>query len=379
MRNPMIRTLITFGLSLLIGCSVPHPAAAQTAVQTIPIDWQGYINAISPDDQLAAVAAERVMYNDQVDAALLPIRLFDLTSGQQVGALSGIQTDFAGVLVFSPKGTQLVSIHNNGILVVWDYAAHSLVRFFAVPGYGIRHAQFLPDGEHLIAIASNPVSTFLIINIKTGTIDGIFGPHFKTYLDFMNTVGDAYAAGDFEYQALAVAPDGKTIVASTYNSAVNIWDVRTGGMITLHSASAEKDKRLQLSIRVLQYSADGKSLLYFDRIDSKLHLWDMTTRTERKLVRAGSAAFALNHAGDTLAWVDKKTVYLAKISGGETVRVVDLPIDSSKQPSLAILADLSKQPQITMQFTANDKQIVIGNLEAPSSYGVNALFVVSAP
>ena len=91
----------------------------------------------------------------------------------------------------------------------------------------------------------------------------------------------------------------------------------------------------------------------------------MTARTERPLAVAGGYGFALNRAGDTIAWVDQTGVYVAKIDGSNAIKVGDPGID------------IKKQNLMTVQFTPDGKRIVIGSLYGLS--GPNALFVVRAP
>src|SRR5258708_10240941 len=90
-----------------------RPIAAQNSVRAIPVDLLSFISALTPDGKTLAIAAEPNIYANKVQPNLLPIRLFDLTTGKETVQWQGVQTDFATGLSFAPDANQLISTHFN--------------------------------------------------------------------------------------------------------------------------------------------------------------------------------------------------------------------------------------------------------------------------
>src|SRR5436309_1733059 len=91
---------------------------------------------------------------------------------------------------------------------------------------------------------------------------------------------------DFPYgvNCLAFSPDSKLLATSTHPSergkdALRIWDVATGKEVY-------RLGDYKLGCSALTFSLDGKTLLSNGSDDSQ-HLWDLSTRKVRKVIKTG--------------------------------------------------------------------------------------------
>ena len=102
--------------------------------------------------------------------------------------------------------------------------------------------------------------------------------------------------GRFWYGAVAVTPDGRTVIASDGHCQIRLWEVASGQT----RATLRGHTRL---IRLLSLAADGK-LLASVGLDDTLRLWDLTTCKEVSTVelpKERTWSLALSGNGKTLA------------------------------------------------------------------------------
>src|SRR5258708_5073301 len=283
-----------------------RPIAAQNRVRAIPVDLLRFPSTFAPDGKTLAIAAEPNIYDDKVQPNLLPIRLFDLTSGKETVQWQGVQTDFATGLIFAPDGNRLISTHFNGQLNVWDVNQGKAVKSYQLPAFGLRFPKFLADGKRLSLLASGVPAHILIVDTESGAITAYYGPVIKTFDGFQQNMTGFPQQGDFSYTTYDLSPDGKTLAAATLNDEIDVWDVSTGQMTV---AVQPVEKKMLLNVRPLVFTPDGKSIMYYHHDDNKLHFLDVATHKDNPQSVSGGANFALSAKGDKLAWLDKSQVY----------------------------------------------------------------------
>src|SRR5262249_20207990 len=158
--------LIKFAVLMLLIVTglVSFPVAAQANIRTIPINYKLFNAALSPDGKTLAVAADPTIYDNEVHPDLLPIHLFDIAGGKESGQLEGTQTDFTTGLTFSANSRQLVSLHGNGQLNIWDVSSGKVTKIYQLPGFSQRFPNFLPDGKRLMLLFPGTIATIGIVD-----------------------------------------------------------------------------------------------------------------------------------------------------------------------------------------------------------------------
>ena len=69
---------------------------------------------------------------------------------------------------------------------------------------------------------------------------------------------------------LVFSPDGKTLVAGNWDGILELWDVRTGGLLSTHTGHTRW-------IDVLKFSPDGSTLVSTSFWDGTILVWDWET------------------------------------------------------------------------------------------------------
>jgi WD40 repeat protein len=306
------------------------------------------------------VFGNAIIYDEAPTADLIPIQLFDLTSGEMIGTLSGY-SDWVMDAAFTSDGKTLASIHRNGDLILWDVASQKLIRTITTPALGGSPIQFLSDNKTLVM----RVGQFWLgtIDTETGAITHLYGRHIDTYDDFSQNYAQFPKMGDISFAAYAASADGHWLAASTQNDEVLVWDMTTGDdPITLRPPS---DKYALFSIRLFVFSPDGDDLAYFDQSDSKMHVWEIATQKELGTYAGGAPTYAVAPECNHLAWADRETnsIYYVDASSGDTpTKLIELPETQRVAPLITSLS-----------FTSDGKQLVVGGLFADE--GQNQIYV----
>ena len=230
MSRPIVRPALVLG-ALLAVLALPVGTVAQSALPSarlIPVDGMGFELRMSPDGTTAAVFDQAILLDNEVDAERLPIRLVDLASGDQVGALDGF-TDYAADVAFAPDGSSLASLHWNGELYRWNLGATGPepVGPFLSGGIANSRIAFLPDSRTVLARVGYAPQRFYEYDTETGAIPHVIGVRPETWAGFR----DQYLQGvplDITYPSFAVSPDGSTLATVTSNSEVALWSIPNG-------------------------------------------------------------------------------------------------------------------------------------------------------
>lgn len=339
-----------------------QPVQAQTAVRAIPLAMKAPFMVVSPDGRVAALFENGLMFNSVPDILHVPVHLIDLTTGEAAQQLSGF-SDYTSAAAFTPDSKRIVTLHSNGMIYVWDVTSGKQIK--ALRGtLGANRLKMFPDGKTLAVVASGAPNQILLWDIDTGYITSILGPRFTSWAEFQEQMKKPLALTDFTFVALAVSPDGKQLATATGSDEVALWDVATNKSTVVRPAS---EKKGLFSIRTLTFSADGKSLVYYDAGDKATHFWDIASGAESKSLPVGAPIFALSLDGNSLAWIESQTsgakVRLLKGSG-EPQDLADIP---------APLKALGFSP--TVAFTPDGRQVIVGGLTAMDEN--NAILVIT--
>jgi WD40 repeat protein/transcriptional regulator with XRE-family HTH domain len=280
----------------------------------------GYLNdigadllAVSPDGRLVATATGWVKEDE--DTALVTI--WSATTGRSLTTLRPGSDPLAAA--FSPDGRRL-AVEGDGSVRVWDTTTARSTTVHPAAGHDgavVSALAFSRDGSAL-AVADDATAVS-VVDLTTGR-DHVL--HARTARDKLGSAdhpvttrlafsgdGSKVAAGDSaghvrvwdtagalpyvsvsaqatRYSTTAVlADDGRTLAVPQDDGGIRLVDTRTG--------RASRDlPALGHPAALLVAPARGPLLGVVDNAGSAVHLWDLSTRTERTLPLAGSFADA---------------------------------------------------------------------------------------
>ncbi len=356
--------IVWLKILLLVVIAVPFAltVSAQNAqVMEIPLNTAANI-AVSPDGTMLAAATNAVLLNDKVDPQYLPIQLIDLNTGKQVGQLSGA-TDYAGGLAFSPDGKTLATTHNNGVINLWDIASKRIKTSFVIGPPTRGHAvAFLPDGQHLVLNDPVPIPVLTLWDTGSGAMVKYLVQHFDSY-DQLNQLMDDHLVQDY-VSALAVAPDGKTVIAATAPDDIWQWNVADGmGEKIVSSGNTNP----YFDIRQISFTADGSSIYYFVQQKNELDGWNFKSNSATTPVKLTATIAVVSPDGQTVASVQNKgdSVTFQPISGSGSPTEIKLP---SGVPLNA-----------TLIFTTDGKKLIINGVANGADHTQGTLDIVQVP
>lgn len=342
-------------------------------IRTITLKGEpAYDMKVSPDGRIAAVYVGQwaanllnISYTEYVpNPMLLPIRLIDLTTGDDLGWLFGA-TDYATDVAFTPDGKQLASSHRNGDIILWDVSTKKQVKRLTSILGGAGKLKFLPDGKTLLdKIQVGQTGDFLWWDIETGAITKIWHTPYTSYGQVKSTPPDSMAAN----YVFDVSPDGKLLATASYTGEVALWDMATFQQTVLKKAPEDSAERLKtlLGIPSMTFNADGTLLVYFDLIQGQTHFWDVASHTETKTLSVGTRFWGLSPRGDALAWAARspnEIRYVKVDQPDQSVKVMDVPDNLMAGP--------------TLTFSPDGSQIVVGGFATKDGGLDNVIFVIT--
>jgi WD40 repeat protein len=317
--NPMRKQILSalFGAMWLAGVMCGSPCRAESLIPEASADK--VIHIVPPDAQekLPVVSSVAIDPKGKFLAAVGDdhlVRIFDVSSGSLTHRIRS-HADWVHVSAFRADGRILATSGADGRIRLWTPGverSHDLLE--QLPA--IYALEYSPDGRYLAAAGFSD---------KVWVFDGEKG----------RLIRELTGPG-FDLRAIAYSPDGARMAAAGRNGVVRIWETDGGRSLFDVSASPRR-------ISALAYSPDGKLLavagqqrivrlldastgkvvadmpprageilsLCFCGPDAlaaagsgnEIHLWDITTRQERRRLvgHTGSVtALVLDRSSDTL-------------------------------------------------------------------------------
>ncbi len=200
------------------------------------------------------------------------LRLWDLASGRELGALPVQPTADISTVALSPDGSELAVGGTGGTVRLWNVATQKQVgATISTNAGGVLGLAFSPDGRTL----------------ATGDVDGT--------VRLWDVATDPQVIGgrnDTDPVAVvAFSPDGKTLLTADAHGATRMWDIATGRQTSTTPAiypGAAPDHPGQETAQIA-LSPDGKTLAAINNDTARW--WDVAT-DGGKAVLVGSRTFA---------------------------------------------------------------------------------------
>ena len=190
---------------------------------------------------------------------------------QDAGHRDGVPT-----LAFSPDGTRLASVGAEGATVSWGSGSFSLWtpdRFIRLTDVqtgrelttlpyprGVKELTFSPDGE---TVAFSGLGEIRLWNTRTGDEQAI--PLADLSAGMPRNIP--------RILALAFSPHGTWLVSGSDKGKIQMWDVATGGALTVFAEPTEQENLGR--IPALAFSPDGALLAA--GAQNHIHLWEVDT------------------------------------------------------------------------------------------------------
>ncbi len=297
-----MRKFVVF-VCVIMAFGILVPAHAQDSpFRAFPAAGKLFESRLSPDGRTLAIFENGQLQDFAIDEHLLPIRLFDLATGDET--LLNAE-DYAMDVVWSADSTQLISYHGAGWLIVWDAVSGMELKRWQAPPNGMRLA-ILPDGSHLAASFPGTTSQFGLWDLTSGAIVSYFTVPYTTYIEFQ-TVMNEVIPSEFPV-AITVSSDGSTLYEATSWSNIRQWDLATGQMALVFD---DPEDQVTLSVRMLTLSPDGSMLIYYHTMQKMLYAVDIATgnRTALREIDARTGV-GVSADGSRVAWVEDQVDFM---------------------------------------------------------------------
>lgn len=188
------------------------------------------------------------------------LTLWDLVNGQKRHALRGHK----GIITkvgFSPDGNYALSASGDQTVKIWEMNTGKELLTFRGHRGPVTEAVFLPDGKHILSGGGYKDNSIKLWNYKSG-------------IEILTMISQDVVEG------LAVSPDGRYAVSSSYYDSMSLWDLSSGSL--LRSWKADND-----GVSDVVFSPDGNLILASGGM-STIKLWDVQTSKEVRAISPAS-------------------------------------------------------------------------------------------
>lgn len=205
---------------------------------------------------------------------------------------------------FSPIDRRVLVTAEKNSVSLWNLEKGTITRSLPNPAAGAK-AVFTPDGQTLITSSGNDIKVWAV---NSGQLKQTLSRH-KGYIS-----------------ALAVSPDGQTLVSGSEDNTAIVWSLKTGTPIRTLTGYKVMSAGAARSIAAIAFSPDGKWLFTGGAYDKEsLKMWDTKTG---QLLRSfppntpnvdgyNTNAIAISADNSLLATSEFYTIYVRDLKTGQ--------------------------------------------------------------
>jgi hypothetical protein len=219
-----------------------------------------------------------------------------LSDGAVLHTFSAAQHGRVNGMALTPDGKRLVSVHQSGIVIVWDLQTKALVRMLQGHEWSINAIAVSPDGR--LAISGSIDGTLCLWDIDTGMLVRTWHGHDR----------GVYGA--------AFTPDGRRAITGSGDYTIKEWDIDTGKEVRRYDGHSG-------TVYVLAVSKDGRQIVS-GSLDGTTRLWDRETGDQIRMFGGHSGPiYAVDFTGDgaIVAGGEDRTIRVWPIAGADTLTV----------------------------------------------------------
>ena len=348
----MPKKIITLILTALLLAGLTGFAAAQElTITTDAFEADALLvkGTLSPDGTTIAVHENAIINN--LEPLERYLWLIDAATGETLTTFSE-PTDYVNAIAFTSDSRIMASIHANSTIHIWDMTTYALLQTFDLPIVGNGDtAGFMPDNHTLVFINSSPLGQIFFLDIDTGYMTRIIGPHFATRQALSDVLEESLARFSYIYTMIDLNPYGESVAVATASDAVFLWNLETGEQTPV---LPEGETKGRFAITALEYTADGSQLAFSKPDEGRVILADSASGAEQAVLEITADAFALSPDGEQIAWANREAgaLYFA-------------PVDAVDQPTtlLELPEGLRVAPRLTtLQFSPDGRILLLSGL-----------------
>ena len=232
-------------------------------------------------------------------ATAVPSKLPQLP-GQQITAYFN-HHDIVNAVQWSPDSTQIASASDDQTVQVWDAFTGQTIAIYGGHSAQVKTVAWSPDGN---LIASGSVDgTIEIWQVSTRNLLQTLHLQAAATPFHIGALQALSGGGNPGVYKLAWSPDGKRLAAAMNSNIVQVFDVRTGGVVLTYSGFSNK-------VNALDWSPDGKYIVTTGT-SNPTTVWNASTGQN-------IVTYPLNDrdAEYSLAWSpDSKRIALGNVDG----------------------------------------------------------------
>ena len=261
-----------------------------------------------------------------------------------------ISDNTARTIAFSPDGRKIAFVNIGNSVILWDIQANKEIPW-PVGHTDISDTSFSPD-KKILATRSQASNVITLWDVNTGEETARLEGHSEPV------------------RSIALSPDGKTLISSSEDTTIRLWDIDRRAEIASYTPSWSKGKG-KIVVQV-SFSPNGKTITTLYESKSKIYtnIWAVVSQDKIVLRKAGWGGAVNNRVyyspngetilmgGHQLGRITENGVTWGTTSTPHIFDLVSSPIPYPFSPSGKYLASQDKNGNVVL-CTLNTEELKV--------------------